>query len=97
MRELQPLIQPSLVALTSRLSERVRLSRGPTLLERLDFITRLARWVPPASQRGPPSRQAGMQAGKHAWYGCGLRATRLSPMLAPKHQVQTLHAFHVQH
>lgn len=44
MHELQPLIEPSLVALKSRLEERLRLSRGPTLLERLDFITRLARW-----------------------------------------------------
>lgn len=44
VRELQPLIEPSLVALKSRLEERLRLSRGPTLLERLDFFTYIARW-----------------------------------------------------
>jgi len=43
LRELQPLIDPSLVALKGRLEERIKLSRGPTPLERLDFLTYMAR------------------------------------------------------
>lgn len=43
LRDLQPLIDPSLTSLKHRLEERVRLSRGPTPLERLDFLTSMAR------------------------------------------------------
>lgn len=43
LRELQALVEPNLVNIKATLETRASLSRGPTLLERLDFVTRLAR------------------------------------------------------
>jgi hypothetical protein len=43
LRELQHLVEPSLASLKLRLEERVKLSRGQTMLERLDFFTQMAR------------------------------------------------------
>lgn len=43
--ELQQRVLPSVEALKSSLEERHRLVRGPTPIERLDFITTMARWA----------------------------------------------------
>lgn len=41
--ELQTLVLPSIESLKSRLEQRYTLERGPTPLERLDFITNISR------------------------------------------------------
>eukprot|EP00879_Flechtneria_rotunda_P004696 GHRR01004960.1.p1 GENE.GHRR01004960.1~~GHRR01004960.1.p1 ORF type:complete len:884 (+),score=323.86 GHRR01004960.1:843-3494(+) len=43
LAELQSLVIPNIEAIKSRLEERYRLSRGPTPLERLDFLTKISR------------------------------------------------------
>jgi hypothetical protein len=45
LSELSARIRPNLLFLKAALETRHRLSRGPTPLERLDFFTKLARWV----------------------------------------------------
>lgn len=41
--ELQTLVLPSIESIKSRLEQRYTLERGPTPLERLDFITNISR------------------------------------------------------